>query len=399
VRVLADRPFRRFFLAQSLSTFGDTAMYLAMAIWVKELTHSNAAAASVILAITAGALLAPVAGFLADRVPRRRLTIVVDLATGAVVLALLGVRHRNDVWIIYAVAVLYGISLSILNAARSGLVRDLLPDDLLGPANASLQTMAQGMQLAAPLVGAGLFAAVGGRPVAVIDAATFAIAAALLARVDVTGHSGRREHESLRRELSAGIDYVRRTPILRQLVLSELAVCAVIGFFEPLTFAVLDEGLHRHPTFVGTLVSVSGVGAVVAGLLVTALLRRLAEPRTYALGVLLFAVAAAAQIPHNLALVVVGSFATGAGLTWSNVAIASARQRCSPMHLQGRVAAVTNMATIAQTISIAVGAALIGVVDYRVLLALMTVVFVCAALPPLTRAATFDPEGLSVTPR
>ncbi|HEX4492027.1 MAG TPA: MFS transporter [Acidimicrobiia bacterium] len=392
---LADRPFRRFFLAQTLSTFGDTAMYLAMAIWVKELTHSNAAAAAVIFAITAGALFAPLAGFVADRVPRLRLTIVVDLTTSGLVLALLGVRNREGVWIVYTVAVLYGLSLTILNAARSGLVRDLLPDALLGPGNASLQTMAQSMQLAAPLVGAGLFAAVGGRAVAVIDAATFVVAAALLSRVDGAETRARHEPETLARELSAGIAYVRRTPILRQLVLCELAVCSVLGFFEPLTFAVVDQGLHRRPTFVGVLVSVSGVGAVAAGLVAAAVLRRLAEPRTYAIAVLLFAVSAAAQIPHSLALVVVGSFAAGAGLTWSNIAIANARQRYSPRHLQGRVAAATNMTTIAQTLSIAVGAVLIDVIDYRVLLALMTAVFIAAAVPPLVRARTFDFDELT----
>lgn len=108
---------------------------------------------------------------------------------------------------------------------------------------------------------------------------------------------------------------------------------------------------------------------------------------------LLFTAGALGQIPHNRGSVVVASFAAGAGLTWANVAIATARQRYTP-YLQGRVAAVTNMTTIAQTLSIGVGAVMIGLVDYRTVLALMAVVFTASALPPLAHPATFDPTQI-----
>jgi hypothetical protein len=46
----ADPRFRRLLAGQSLSTFGDTALYLTLGIWAKALTGSNAAAGAVFLA-------------------------------------------------------------------------------------------------------------------------------------------------------------------------------------------------------------------------------------------------------------------------------------------------------------------------------------------------------------
>jgi MFS family permease len=69
----ADPRFRRLLAGQSLSTFGDTALYLTLGIWAKALTGSNAAAGAVFLALGIPALFAPAAGHLADRVRRRPL--------------------------------------------------------------------------------------------------------------------------------------------------------------------------------------------------------------------------------------------------------------------------------------------------------------------------------------
>src|SRR5882724_10917688 len=71
----ADPRFRRLLAGQSLSSFGDTALYLTLGIWAKALTGSNAAAGGVFLALGIPALFAPAAGHLADRVRRLPLLI------------------------------------------------------------------------------------------------------------------------------------------------------------------------------------------------------------------------------------------------------------------------------------------------------------------------------------
>lgn len=80
-RLLAARDTRVFLAGQAVSAFGDSALWLATGIWVKALTGSSGAAGLVFFFFTAPTLLAPVAGYVVDRVDRRRLLIAV--ATGS----------------------------------------------------------------------------------------------------------------------------------------------------------------------------------------------------------------------------------------------------------------------------------------------------------------------------
>ena len=52
-RLLAHRDARWFLIGQSLSLLGDTALWLALGPWAKELTGSSSAAGLVILCVAA----------------------------------------------------------------------------------------------------------------------------------------------------------------------------------------------------------------------------------------------------------------------------------------------------------------------------------------------------------
>ena len=95
----------------------------------------------------------------------------------------------------------------------------------------------------------------------------------------------------------------------------------------------------------------------------------------------------------SLPLVLAGIAVAGAGIAWFIVGFATAIQVRSPARLQGRVAgAAETLVGTPQTISIALGAALVSFVDYRVLIA--TTCFVTAATGAylLTRPAVIPAE-------
>ena len=75
-------------------------------------------------------------------------------------------------------AALYGLSYITLSAVLSGLIRQIVPVELLAEANGVLQTVRQGLRLVGPLAGAALYAAVGGWVLAVIGMVGFLSAAA-----------------------------------------------------------------------------------------------------------------------------------------------------------------------------------------------------------------------------
>jgi MFS family permease len=385
-RVLARRDVRLYVAGQTLSMLGDTALWLALAIWAKSLTGSSAAAGMVIFGITAPGLIAPLSGLLADRVRRRPLLIVTNLAMAVAVLPLLLVRDGGDVWIIYAVTVAYGLSFTILGAGSSALLATMLPAEELADANGLMQTMREGLRLLAPLAGAGLFSAAGGAAVALLDASTFLIAAAALALMRVAEPPPVPRAGRLLDGITDGARHVRRTIPLRQLTVACAVALLVIGFSETLTFEVAGRGLGREPSFVGVLIAVQGVGAVAGAATAAMLVRRIGEGQLAAIGMLAFSFGVTLLMSGSLPVVLAGKVLFGLGIPWIVVALFTLLQRLTPEPLQGRTySAVDVFANTPQTVSIGLGALLVAFVDYRLLLLVEAAVVAAAGAWLLTR--------------
>ena len=373
--LLANRDARLLLAGQSLSLFGDRSMYLVLGIWVKTLTGSNAQAGLVFFVLAAPGLLAPAFGLAVDRMRKRPLMIATDIVIGLVLLTLLFVHGRDDVWIIYAVTLIYGASGYLFSSAQSALLTRMLPPERLGDANAALQTVSEGSRLIAPLIGAGLFAAVGGAAVAILDAATFAVSALCLLGVRLREERPVAPEHHILVQVAAGVRHIARTAGLRRIVLVTGLALLVVGFIETAIFAVLQHGLHRPPSFLGVLSVAQGVGAIAGGVTASAALRRFGDGRTLGIGVLLFAGGDALFLIPSLVPVLAGFAIAGAGLSWAVVAFGTAIQLRTPSDLQGRVYSAADMILgTPQTLSIALGAALITVVDYRILIVVMGVV-------------------------
>jgi MFS family permease len=370
---------------QALSMFGDWMMLIVLGIWAKVLTGSNSAAGLVFFVFALGGLLAPAGGLLVDRVPKRPLMVVTHLTLAAVMCVLLLVHHRGDLWLLYVVTALYSLGGDVFGSARSAMLKGLLPDELLADANGAFQSLREGLRLVAPLAGAALYAVASGRVVALVDAATFVGSAATLValRFDEPACAPREHH--VLREASAGLAHIWRVRALRQMTVGISTTMLVIGFSETLIFAI-TAALHRAPSFIGVLGSAQGIGSIVGGVTASRLLRRLGDLRTAGLGVALFAVGDLFWLVPSLPVVLVSMAIAGLGIVWAVVAINTAYQRRSDQAIQGRVSAAANMVfSVPQTVSIAAGAALISIVDFRVEIVAMFIGVAASAVYLLTR--------------
>src|SRR6478609_10156418 len=120
--------FARLYAGLTASMFGDSVMLLVLSMWVKTLTGSNAQAGLTFFFMMVPALFAPLMGVWLDRVRRKPFLVWGNLASAVMVLPLVLVRDEGDVWIIWPVAFLYGVSFTVLPAAVNGLLKELLPE-------------------------------------------------------------------------------------------------------------------------------------------------------------------------------------------------------------------------------------------------------------------------------
>jgi MFS family permease len=225
--VFAVSEFRALWLAQLLSVAGDQLARVAMTVLVFDRTHS-----ALWTALTYAVTFLPwlVGGLalsgLADRLPRRQVMVFCDVARVVLVCLMVAVSLKAPpvaaLWIMVALLFLVTLLDSPFKSARSATLPDVLPGERYVLGLAVTQTTIQVGIAAGFAVGGVIVAALGVRTALLIDAATFAISAALAqiwvrqrpaAAAKMVGKT------SQLAEIAAGVRLVFGDRVLRTLVL------------------------------------------------------------------------------------------------------------------------------------------------------------------------------------
>ena len=176
--------FRRLWLAQIVSEIGDWFYTLAIYSLLLQLTgRAGSVALALVLQVLPQTFVGPAAGVLNDRVRRRRVMIIADLARFGIVLSMLFVRSRSTVWLVYPLLLLETVMAAFFEPARNAVVPNITSRDEIIVAN-TLSSATWSVNL---LIGAsvgGLVAALLGRDaVFVLNALSFLVSAILIRRM------------------------------------------------------------------------------------------------------------------------------------------------------------------------------------------------------------------------
>jgi predicted MFS family arabinose efflux permease len=337
---LRDRAFRSFWLAHSISSFGDKIVQVALPFAVLEATGSLTALGVVMAALFAPrAALVLVGGVVGDRVNRRSLLVGSDLvrmaAQAAIAFALIAGSATAE--LLTAAAVVYGAADAFFDPAARSALPDIVAAGQLQRANSLLSLSKSVATLVGPAV-AGVVIAVSGTASAfVLDAASFAVSAVLLATIVMRPRLARLGQSALS-ELREGARTVLETPWIWRGIAFFAFVNVPYGAVYVLTPAVLRADGSDASAWSAVLVAM-GVGALAAGALTLRV--RLRAP----LSVGFAAMAASAVLPfllaHGapLAVLCAAGAASAGSLVLTNTLWFTALQQHVPPELQARVAA------------------------------------------------------------
>jgi MFS family permease len=309
--------FWMFLLGQTVSNVGSSFTIFVLPLLVFKLTGS-----AFNLALVASAEYIPyllfglIIGAWVDRVDRRRLMILTDIAQALVIssIPLLGALGLLSVWWIYAVGFVSSTLWIFFNTAEFAAVPSLVPEEDLPAANGYLQASYATATVVGPLL-AGLLVAVAPiHLVLVVDALSFLVSALAVGLIKVSFNDAdsaeRQRSERLQRDVVEGLRYVLGHPILRNTCLM-MALVSCVGFtvYAQLVFYA-KERLGASDAQVGLLYAAGSVGMIALALVASPLRRRLsfskvmlgtlmlqgvltvllASTRSYWVGVLLWAV-------------------------------------------------------------------------------------------------------------
>ncbi|MCS7314504.1 MAG: MFS transporter [Bryobacterales bacterium] len=176
-----NRNFRLLWLAQIVSELGDWFYAIAIYSLLLELTGSaKAIALAYVLQVLPQVFVAPAAGVVNDRMSRKRVMILTDLACSVIVLGMLLVRSPGMVWLAYVLLLLETVMWAFFEPGRSAVVPVIAREQELLAAN-TLASMTWSFNLAVGASLGGLVAAFLGRDsVFLINAVSFVASAALI---------------------------------------------------------------------------------------------------------------------------------------------------------------------------------------------------------------------------
>ncbi len=165
-QLVRDNPnFRRIWLAQVVSEAGDWFYSLAIYTLLLETTgQATAISIALVFQVLPQTFAGPAAGVINDRLSRKQVMIVTDLARVFIVLAMLFVRGPGDTWFLYLLLIRETVMAAFFEPARNAVIPNLVPADQMSAAN-SLSASTWSFVLAIGATLGGVVAAVFGRNV------------------------------------------------------------------------------------------------------------------------------------------------------------------------------------------------------------------------------------------
>ncbi len=402
---LRSRDYRLYFTGQVVSLSGTWMQTVAQSWLVIELTGSGALLGAVVaVQFIPLLLLGPVAGAVADRVDKRRFLLFTQSVAGtaALVLGLLVLTGRVELWMVFAAAGVLGVANAFDVPARQALVVELVGPERLANALALNGLVLSSAKVVGPALAGVVIGTLGVAACFLINATSYLACLAALVAMHVrpaTKAAARDDHRATRRDRS-GLAAIWRAPELR----TPLLVLAVIGTIT-YEFQVTLPLLARFTFGTGAegyavLLAAMSTGAVVGGLVAAATNRgshRRLGFAGLALGTVTLALAAAPSMTAALVVLPLVGMASAVFLAGSNATV----QAVVPHHLRGRVMALYAMALLGTT---PIGGPIAGVLGERLgprvaiaiggLAALTTVAVAWRALDRAERRSIGDGPGV-----
>lgn len=263
--------YRLWFAGALISNVG-TWMQRTAQDWIvlTKLTNHDAAAVGITMALQFGPilLLMPVSGLIADRVNRRKLLMVTQVAMAVLGLGLglIVLTNVATLWEVYAFAFALGVAAAIDAPVRQTFISEIVSEKSIPNAVALNSASFNGARLIGPAVAGLMIAGIGSGWVFIINAGTFAATLLALRFMRVSELQVQHRPPRARGQIRAGWKYVGRRPDI-VVVLVMVFLVGTFGFNFPIFTSTMAVQFHQGADGFGILSSIMAIGSVMGALL------------------------------------------------------------------------------------------------------------------------------------
>jgi MFS family permease len=384
--ILGERPFRNFWIGQTISVFGDQITYLALPVVA---VLSLGAGPGDMGLLTAASLLPALlfslpGGAWLDRVHRRRrLMILSDLGRAALiaVVPLAFAANALSMPLLLGVSFLIGTIAIVFNLAWMTMFAAVARRDQYVEANALLNGSRSVSAVGGPAIG-GVLIQVLGAPIALAaDALSFVASAFFLTRIDAPEPPVEHDPGSIREQLTSGMSFVLRDPILRPTILGVATMNLFNYCYQALFILFVTTYLDVDPGVLGLLLGVGAIGGVIGAVIGPRVGRRLGVGGAFTLALVIFPGAAilvplalGQPYPVVLGILFLAEFFGGLGVMILDINGGSLLIARTPDRLRGRAGGAFTFINVGvRPIGALIGGALGAILGVHATLLIVTV--------------------------
>ncbi|MDA1077230.1 MAG: MFS transporter, partial [Proteobacteria bacterium] len=315
VSPLANPTYRRLLSAQVTALVGTGLTTVALALLAYDLAGGNAGAVlgtALALKMVAYVGIAPIAGAIAHRLPRRPFLIALDLARAGVVVCL---PFVTEVWQIYALIFFLNAFSAAFTPTFQATIPDILPDDAQYTRALSLSRMAYDLEnLLSPTLAALALAIMSYDVLFTVNGLTFLISAMLVFSVRLPSPKPSLREGGIWQNLTFGMRSYVNTPRLRGLLALSLAAAMAGAMVIVNTVVYVRDNLGGTQVDAAMAFAASGAGSMIVALILPRVLDRYPDrPCMLAGGGLLAAGLLIGLIQPDLSALMFTWFVVGAG--------------------------------------------------------------------------------------
>ncbi len=279
VDALATADLRRLQASWALSSFGQWAFFVILAVYAYDVGGATAVGLAAVVRMVPAGLAAPLWGVLVDRSSRRDVLLATDVARALFLAGVAGaVAADAPLWVVLLLSAAFTVLQTAHIPAQSALLPALAATPRqLAAANALTNSVDNTGVLVGSIIGGALVSAASAETAFAGTAALYAVAAWPLARVPrdpVPPHRERSDEEGPVEEAVSGLRAVAAEPSLRLVVGLLCASYFVEGAADVLIVLLAIQLLDLGEAGVGWLNAAWGIGGLTAGAVAIALLGR-----------------------------------------------------------------------------------------------------------------------------
>lgn len=402
--VLRIPAFRRLWMGQLVSIFGDFLALFAVLSYASFKLHATASQVTFISVsfLLPFAFFGPIAGVFVDRWNLKQTMIASDLIRAVLMLMLVFIPNLYG---IYAILLALSLVSTFFIPAQSVTLRTLVPRNGLLSANALMQQAMQLVRIVTPAIAGALVGWVGATVCYYIDSVSFLFSVAMVAplvirreKIAATVQS-KASVSSVVSELGAGAKFIFTHASISFVIISITAGMFAISCFGPLVAVFVRDNLKANELVFGIVNSLVGVGMILCTMMIGKYAKSRAKTQMVIEGLLCIGVSVVLLAAFgNIPMAAVGMFGVGVGAALIMIPSQTLIQAETPVEMVGRVSSsVWSLMSVAQVIGLVFSGSLaqqLGIVKLFYLSAAMLVVI---AVIGFIRLQTRTPQNPDMT--